>query len=119
MMHPALPASVGDLHGHQRAEFVAVDSVVAVTDDAPVDVVGRDEGQRRRSVAEMSLEPRRVQQPERHIKVLAEKPLAVKVHLARMDDGSQPQQARPLVWGDATVVVVQPTGQAGIRRLSR
>jgi len=44
MVHPAFAAPVGDVHGHQRAEFVPVYAVVAVTDNAPVDVIGRDQG---------------------------------------------------------------------------
>jgi len=71
-MHPALPALVADGYGHERKELPVVDAGVTVTDDRLVDVVGGDEGQRRRRGAQLGLEPGRVKQPEGDIEVLTE-----------------------------------------------
>jgi len=89
---PCTPRADGD--GDQREEFFSVNAVIAMTNDRLVKVVGGHHGQGRCPVPEVGLEPRRVQEPERHVQVLAKDTLPVMVHLPCVNHGPQPQDSR-------------------------
>ncbi len=107
-MNPAPAQPAADPDPDQRQERPLVE--VTLLDDPVEDLFGHHQGHRRRArFLQGVLEPRRIQQPESGVEVVAVEALVVLVDFAGVDDGPQPQlRFRPR---DRGVVLDEQCGQ--------